>query len=66
MTYQATPIAPAADIPAEPISDDVEETTSELEIEEPEDEMTSFGTKRSSWFQDLFDKTRRYLEEDED
>ena len=38
----------------------------ELEIEEPKDEMTSFGTKRSSWFQDLFDKTRRYLEEDED
>ncbi len=65
-TYQTTPIAPAADIPAEPISDDVEETTSELEIEEPKDEMTSFGTKRSSWFQDLFDKTRRYLEEDED
>lgn len=64
--YQAPPIAPTANIPAEPISDDGEETTSELEIEEPKDEMTSFGTKRSSWFQDLFDKTRRYLEEDED
>jgi cell division ATPase FtsA len=59
-------IAPVIDATVDDVSNEVEKTTSEIEIENPHDDITSFGTKRSSWFQDLFDKTRRYLEEDED
>lgn len=64
--YVAPAPAPTAENTPENEEQSIENSIETEEPENIEEPPTNFGARRVSWFQDLFDKTRKYLEEDED